>query len=58
MLNNQEVSITEATFKKVYREMVSGFVTPPTAHSKFNEILNGVYASLLQNIKLILNYSL
>ena len=42
MLNNQEVSITEATFKKVYREMVSGFVTPPTAHSKFNEIFNGV----------------
>ena len=23
VLNNQEVSITEATFKKVYREMVS-----------------------------------
>ena len=42
VLNNQEVSITEATFKKVYRELVSGFVTPPTAHSKFNESFNGV----------------
>ena len=42
VLNNQEVSITEATFKKVYRELVCGFVTPPTAHSKFNESFNGV----------------
>ena len=42
VLNNQEVSITEANFKKVYREMVCGFVTPPTAHSKCNEIFNGV----------------
>ena len=42
VLNNQEASITEATFKKVYREIVSGFVTPPTAHSKFNESFSGV----------------
>ena len=40
--NNQEASITEATFKRVYREIVSGFVTPPTAHSNFNESFSGV----------------
>ena len=42
VLNNQAASITEATFKKVYRESVSGFDTPPTAHSKFNESFSGV----------------
>ena len=42
VLNNQEVSITEATFKKAYREIVSGFVTPPTAQSKHNGSFNGV----------------
>ena len=31
VLNNQEASIVEATFKKVYRE-ISGIVTPLTAH--------------------------
>ena len=40
--NNQEASITEASFKKVYSEIVSGIATPPTAHSKFNESFSGV----------------
>ena len=42
VLNNQEASITVATFKEVYREIVSGFVTPPTVHSKFNKSFSGV----------------
>ena len=42
VLNNQEVSTTEASFKKVYSEIVSGIATPPTAHSKFNESFSGV----------------
>ena len=39
-LSHQEASITEASFKKVYRE--TGIATPPTAHSKFNESFSGV----------------
>ena len=35
VLIKQEGSITEASFKKVYRE--TAIATPPTAHSKFNE---------------------
>ena len=42
VLNNQEVSTTEGSFKKVYSEIVSGIATPPTAHSKFNESFSGV----------------
>ena len=42
VLNNQEASITEASIKKVYREIVSGITTPLTAHSKFNESFSGI----------------
>ena len=42
VLNNQDVLIDKALSKSIYRELIYGLVTPPTAQLRYNESFDNV----------------
>ena len=42
VLTNQDVLIDKALSKSIYRELISGLVTPPTAQLRYNESFDNV----------------
>ena len=42
VLTNQDVLIDKALSKSIYRELISGLVTPPAAQLRYNESFDNV----------------
>ena len=42
LINNQNVLFDKAQSKSIYRELISGLVTPPTAQLRYNESFDNV----------------
>ena len=42
VINNKDVLIDKALSKSIYREIISGLVTPPTAQLRYNESFDNV----------------